>query len=112
MITEIKETDFFIKQGATFASTVTWKDSSGTPVDMTGYSARMYFKRNSHGEKLFELTTSNGRITLNTAIDLYIAASDTANLTGKYEYDLELVQGSFVKRLLQGTITIDNEITR
>lgn len=114
MIREIKTTDFYIKQGATFTSAIVWK-TNGVPKDLTGFTGRMYLKRNSNGEKLFELTTNNGRLIispLDGSITMFILASDTAILTGIYEYDLELVQGSFVKRLLQGTITISNEITR
>ena len=29
-----------VKQGATFQLTITWKDSAGTAIDLTGYTAR------------------------------------------------------------------------
>ena len=32
--------NFTIDQGATFSSTVTVKDSTGSPLDLTGYTAR------------------------------------------------------------------------
>jgi len=29
-----------VKQGATFQLTITWNDSAGTPINLTGYTAR------------------------------------------------------------------------
>lgn len=114
MIREIKQTDFFIKQGATFTSAIVWK-ILGVPKNLTGFTGRMYLKRTLNGEKLFELTTTNGRLIispLDGSITMFVSAADTATLSGQYVYDLEMVQGSFVKRILQGTITIDGEVTR
>lgn len=105
-----------IKQGETFAKQITWNDGAGSPINLTGYTARMHLKRAvTDTIAVFELTTSNSRISLGgTAgtITLSITASDTATLSGDYVYDLELVNGSNVKRLLQGKIKIDAEVTK
>lgn len=111
----IKETNIIIKQGETFKASITWKDSSGTPVDLTSANARMYLKRSLQGEKLFELTNFNNRIVIeptNGKLILQISAVDTSTLSGVYYYDLEVVIGDYVKRLIQGKITINPEVTR
>lgn len=105
-------------QGATFSRTLIWKDSAGDPVPMSGYTARMQVRIDyfSTGSPILELTTANGRIALASStgeITLSVAASDmTAVAAGEYVYDLELVSGSIVTRLVQGNFTIRPEVTR
>lgn len=115
-LSTVKKPDFVVKQGATFAKHVTWLNPSGGAVNVTGYTARMHLRRKiTDSDPAFILTTENGRITLGGVtgtVDLLISASDTATLSGNYVYDLELVSGDYVKRLLQGTITVDPEVTR
>ena len=108
--------NFIVKQGETFSKQITWNDEAGSPINLTGYTARMFLKRAvTDTTSLFDLTTINSRITLGGVagtILLSISATDTATLTGEYVYDLELVDGSAIKRLLQGRIKIDDEVTR
>lgn len=105
-----------LKQGSTFQKVITWKNADGTVINLTGYTARMQLKRKHQDvDPEFTLTTENSRITIDgTAgkVTLNIAAGDTALLTGKYVYDLELVNGSYVDRILQGEITLDREVTK
>jgi hypothetical protein len=110
--------NFCIAQGATWPQQLVWKTGDPpTAVDLTGYTARMHLRRRVGDEDpAVELTTENDGITLGgTAgtIDLLISAADTADLaSGRYVYDLELVTGSTVRRLLEGTITVSAEVTR
>jgi hypothetical protein len=87
-----------------------------TPVDLTGYSARMSVKDKVGGTVLLSLTTVDGRITiddLTKSITLTISAVDTAALTWKKGvYDLELVSpGGIVTALLAGAVTVSKEVT-
>ena len=87
-----------------------------TPVDLTGYTARMKIKDKVGGTSALELTTENGRITLNTTlytITMLISATDTASLTlAKGVYDLELVSSTgVVTALLAGKVTVEDEVT-
>jgi len=109
--------DIIIDQGATYSQVITWKDSAGTPVSLVGYTARMQVRGiPSSSDIVIELTTENGRITLGGVagtVTLTIAASDTAALAaGSMKYDLELVNGIVVERLLMGTFTVRSEVTR
>lgn len=109
--------DFLMPKGSTFSRTLTWK-ISGSPVNLTDYSARMQ-ARTSHisGTAVLTLTTENGKITLGGAagtITLSLSAADTAAITQQsLAYDLELVSvGGEVTRLVEGQIVLTPEVTR
>lgn len=111
--------DITIEQGATFKRTLYWKDSADSPIDLTGYSARMRVKDKVGGTTILNLTTSNGGIQLATPaagrIDLLATAGQTEQIKQKKGvYDLELVSPSAtpeVTRVVQGTVTISREVT-
>ena len=104
-------------QGATFGRTITWKDSTGTPVNLTDYTARMQVRSIvSSADVAVELTTENSRIALGGVlgtITLSIPATVTDDITaGSYAYDLEMVTSTTVTRLLMGSFTVRGEVTR
>lgn len=107
-----------IDQGATFALTLTWKDSTGALINLTGFTARAQVRASySAAAKLLDLTTENGGITLGGVagtVALLASAATTATLPpGFGVWDLELVSpGGVVTRLVQGTVTISPEVTR
>lgn len=112
-----------INQGATFTLPLTVSDTISdvvTPRDLTDYTARMKIKNSVFDTAaLIELTTENGRITIdpdqvaNTGkLTLTITATDTAALDfDRGVYDLELVNGSVVERLLEGAVVFKREVT-
>lgn len=109
--------NFLCEQGATFTREITWLDAEGVPVDLTNYSARMQVRATAASSTtLVSLTSPSSGITLGgTAgtITLTITATATAAITaGCYVYDLELVDGATVYRILQGDFTVDAEVTR
>jgi hypothetical protein len=104
-------------QGATFSRQLTWKDENGAAVNLTGYTARMQLRTSVQNDSVvLELTDTNGRISLGGAagtITLTVTANDmTAIPPLKYVYDLELVNGTVVTRLVQGTFIVRPEVTR
>lgn len=107
-----------IEQGADFDLLMTWKDAAGTPIDLTGFSARMQCRASlADATLLLDLTTANGHIVLGgTAgtIRLLLTAAETAALTWtRGIYDLELVSSAgIVTRLLSGSIVVSPEVTR
>lgn len=111
--------DFIIEQGATFERILIWKDSTGTPVDVSAYSAKMQIRDcDALDTVLLELSTGNGRIILNTnpgEIKLLITAVDTSAITfksGVYDLVLTSTTPAYVKRLLKGVVTLDKWITQ
>ena len=110
--------DILIEQGATFQLNLVWKDSLGTPINLTGYTARMQVRHKyADTDPLLSFTTENGAITLGGALGT-IAVTGLATLTDALTvksgvYDLELVSpGSVVTRLIQGGVTITPQVTR
>lgn len=111
--------NFLCEQGATFSPSITWTlDDGTTPINLSGYSARMQVREEFDSTTYqISLTTENGRITLGGAtgtIDLLITDEDTTLLTaGTYKYDIELVSPlGTVVRLLKGNFKVDPEITK
>jgi len=103
-------------QGSTFSLVLTYKDSNGDAINLTGYTARMQMRRNHQDDSLIDLTTENGRIALGGVagtVTLTISATDTAALPPvEGVYDLEIVSGAVVDKLLAGTFSIAREVTR
>lgn len=109
--------DIVIKQGATWTLPLNYLESDETAVDITGWTARMQVRRDAESEIVVELSTTNGKITLSEPTEgeltLKLTATETTDLDpGTYRYDLELVDGSEVYRILEGTVTITEQITR
>lgn len=114
-----------VEQGATYISTITWRnppapDGDGLPVDLTGYTARMQMRRNVNStEALIEMTDANGRLVFDAdrttgKLQMVLSAADTAALSAPNAvYDLELISaGGVVTRLLEGAVAISKEVTR
>jgi len=117
---------FIIEQGATTDFQVDWTDTDGAPVDLTHYSARMHMRSDYGGTLLCALTsTLHGDGTgLNLSgsnssypptsgsIGIFISAATSSLFTfSEAKYDLEMVSGSHVTRLLQGKVKLSKEVT-
>ena len=103
--------DLVIFKGASFNPY--WiMDIDGVPVDLSAYTA-IFVARLATGNRqiLITLTTENGGIELDDdgKIQLNMSASQTDALIFKGDgvYNLELINGEEVDRILQGGITLD-----
>lgn len=117
MTTHPAKHNFYVYRGATFSEQIEWKDESGTPVNLTGFTARMHMRETLEAADPFlTLTTENGGITLGGVagtIELLASATQTTAITATSGvYDLELVSGANVTRLLEGLVIISPEVTR
>jgi hypothetical protein len=106
-----------IEQGATFRLNLVWRNPDLTPKDLTGYTARMQVRRrHSDPDILLEFTTENGAIILGGAagtISIVGLATLTDDVSVKQGvYDLELVNGTDVDRIVEGSVEITPEVTR
>jgi hypothetical protein len=109
--------DIVADQGATYSQVFTWKDSNGDPVSLVGWTGRMQVRsRVPSATTVLDLTTANGGVTLGGAagtVTVSVSAADMADVdAGVYTYDIELVNGSTVERLVMGTFTVRGEVTR
>ena len=129
--------NFTIEQGSTVTFEITYKDSSGTPVDLTGYEAAMNIKTNfsqspgvtnvltlssSIGDTytkakdlaFLSLSGSNLQKDLDSgSIGVYIGYDKSAEMAkDEYFYDLEITDADDTRtRLLQGKIKISKQVT-
>jgi len=92
------------------------------PFNLTGYTARMQIRRTIDSpDPMLSLTspTVNGNgITVmdgaNNAISININDATTSTIPSSGLYDLEIIKTSTgqVSRLIQGTVTLSQEVTR
>ena len=114
-----------IEQGATWSRVITWKDSSGVGINLTGYSVSGKVKLRISDKK--ELTTFTVVISNQTTnpgqFTVSLSAATTASFPYKYtengsrevlelQYDIEATIGSTVYRILQGVLSEDPEATK
>lgn len=118
--------NFNVYQGATWDEEITLRNADQTPMNLTGFEARMQVRATIDSSTvLLTLNNANTRLTVVDAtagkLHLLVAAEDTALLPlaferQRYVYDLELVRPSpapeYVRRVLQGRINCYPEVTR
>jgi hypothetical protein len=88
-----------------------------SPIDLTAMTARMHIRLAIDDEDaIVTLTTENGGLTLGgTAgtITVNLSATDTAALDFTTAvYDLEIISAGVVTRVLGGSVTLSQEVTR
>jgi len=110
--------DIVVEQGAVFNRVLTWRDANGSLMNLTGYTARLFVRQSFNSTtNIFEMTTSNGRITLGGAlgtVTLYISANDTDDIPYKrFVYDLKLIPANAdnAVRVVQGTFEVVPQVT-
>jgi hypothetical protein len=110
--------DFAIITGTTFGRSLLWKNSSGNPVDLSGFSARLQVRGDADPAPLYaDLSSETGGIVLggtDGTIALSISSADTAAFpAGLAKYDLFVTNlASFTSCLLFGTVTIRAGVTQ
>jgi hypothetical protein len=87
------------------------------PWDLAGFTARMQIRRLIEDTNyMIELTTENSGIELESAemgeIRLIMTPTQTAALATDGVYDLELVDGAEVNKVISGGFTLIPEVTR
>lgn len=110
--------NFEIEQGTSLEKSVVWKDSTGTPVNLTGFTARLQVRENADSDEvLLELSTANSKIVITPLLGkstLKFSPVDTSGSSWtKGKYDLELTSpAGAVTRIIKGKVTLSKEITR
>jgi hypothetical protein len=120
---------FVIEQGATTDFQIDWTDDLGSPINLTGMHARMQVRPAPDSSEIFvnlssslsnscgtglNLSGSVGTNPLSSgSIGIYISAQSSSLLTfGEAYYDLEVVNGCEVYRLLEGKVRLSKNVTR
>jgi len=121
---------FVIEQGTTVNFEIQYKDSASNAVDLTGYSGKMMIRSgyaNANPTTYAILSSSlaadgtglnfsgsNGITSpASGSIGIYISAISSSNFTfNTARYDLEITSGSVVTRILEGQVSLSQEVTR
>jgi hypothetical protein len=120
---------FIIEQGATTNFQINWTDENGSAIDLSGYQAKMQVRPHVESPETFltlssslsdscgtgiNLSGSNGTTPLASgSIGIYISAVSSSRLDfGEAFYDLELMKGCEVTRLLEGKVKLSKNVTR
>lgn len=119
---------FVIEQGSTLDFEIQYKDSSNTPINLTGYSGKMQIRPTiDSSDTIITLSSSlasdgtglnfsgsNGTTPPTSgSIGIYISAASSSLFTfTNAVYDLEITTGSRVTRILEGNVRLSKEVTR
>ena len=85
-----------------------------TPKDLAGYTARMSIKDKVGGTEILRLTDVNGGIVIDNVaktIKILMTATQTAAITKACVYDLEMVNGTVVTKIVRGKLSLMPEVT-
>lgn len=108
--------NFIMDQGSTYTVQMVYLDPNGNPIDLTGCTAKMQL-RLQYGDPTaaLTLTTGGGGIVIDGPTGtINITATDEQTLVLEptfYVYDLDIIDGSVITRLVQGQVTVRPEVT-
>lgn len=110
--------NFCIEQGTDLKVPFVLKNADGTLVDLSGSTVRMQLRKSYYAEEAIDtLTSANGRIFLAPAEGRF-ELNFPNKITEAFPvqtllYDIELVSaGGEVRRIVEGKITVQPEVTR
>ena len=87
-------------------------DSSGTNLNLTGYSAASQIRKthSSSNSTAFTCTLTTANSTLTLALNNSVTAAMSA---GRYVWDAELTDSAgSISRILEGMVTVTPEVTK
>jgi hypothetical protein len=108
---------FTVVTGTDFNVVLTWQDATGSPINLTGYSAKMEIRDWPGGVLHSTLSTGNGQIVLGGSagtIQLLIPAAQTSAFTWSMPawYDLMMTTAApATSCLLYGRVTLQYAVT-
>ncbi len=114
----VQELDILLYRGDSFTHQLIWKDLTGTPIDLSDYSARMQVRRSlASSAFICEVTDLfNGQLVLGGkagTIDIVLTPSETDIETEENVYDLEVTSPTgVVTTLVHGDFLVRQDITR
>ena len=122
---------FNIEQGSTVDFELSYKDSNGNPIDLSGYQARMQLRPDIDSDTVYITLSSSldpdgtginmsGSSGLNAPTSGTLGVFISANSSSQFDftnavYDLEIATGSLypeVTRLIEGKISLIKTVTK
>lgn len=118
-MTEPVKENLTIFRGGTYKKRFTFLYTDDSPVDVTGWSARMHIREDwDSPAKVLELTSENGKIEITPLLgvfDIEIPSADTEDLTidaGVYDLEAVAPAEAEVVKLAYGKVKVMPEATR
>jgi hypothetical protein len=101
-----------IDQGSTFSVKLSLLDDVGDPIHLSGFVAQSQIRK--WYASLSPSATFSTEIDVeNATITLSLTAEQTANMeSGRYVYDVEIVDGDSVSRVVEGIVTVTPQVTK
>jgi hypothetical protein len=121
MTTTIKITlpyhrDWNIYQGQSWNRWFIYKDSNGSPIDLTGWTAKMDIRLKKGGDLVLSLTTGSGITNggSNGTITFALTIVQTTTLKGSMVYDLFLTNAgaTLAVPILTGNLIITQRVSQ
>jgi hypothetical protein len=106
--------DIKIYQGDTVMIPLTFRDSDGNPIDLTGITFESQIRRAPADEEATPLISMDCNVPEPTSgrVLISLSSEQTTLLDNLYVYDLQATNGSVVRTYLSGTISVVKEVTR
>ena len=113
--TSANESNFNIVQGDSFPLRVVYKDSSGSAINLTGYSAKMEVRDKPGGKILCATASIGDGITITSAstgtIDILLSSAKTSNFTiPKAAYQFNITSSATNTTLLYGWFIVEKSV--
>lgn len=112
----VAQLDLCLYRSDNFNHQITWLDSDGNPIDLTGYTAKMQARKTvTSTTVLMTATDSSGLILGGVAgtIDIQLAPAQTDISNKDNVYDLEVTSPvGFVTTIVQGLFVVVQDVTR
>lgn len=106
-----------LKQGEDFSRTLTIKDEFGQEIDLTGYTFKGSIKETPLSNEFLNFSftildqiVDKGKVEMNLSSAL--SSKKKADRPLNLVYDVEMNDGEKIKRILQGSIVFDPEVTK
>ena len=102
--------NFNIDQGTTFSSTVTVKDSTGNPLDLTGYTATANMAlgyASTRTRTALTIAFASDRTTGDVTMSLTATQTAALEAPARYVFDMDITDSSgVVTRVIEGLMTV------
>jgi hypothetical protein len=109
----VSVSNLVVDQNSDFSTTVLLQDSSGNPLDLTGYTAVGKIKKYYGSNTFVSLTISMPMPLTSGTVTLSLDKVTTKHMEiGRYVYDVKLIDNMNVtKKVLEGIVTVNGGVS-
>lgn len=109
------QVNFVIDQGTTFEAIATIDQEDGSVFDLNGLTPYSQMRKSYYTKTAINIQASVYGDPVNGDIKLFLLPEETDSIkAGRYVYDVEVhnEDGTYVKRVMQGIITVTPQVTK